>query len=29
MDNHALTVNIADLQMRCFGATCPGGIQRH
>ena len=23
MDNHALTVNIADLQMRGFCATCP------
>src|SRR5271166_1897954 len=29
MDNHALTVNIGDLQMRCFCATCPGGIKRH
>src|SRR5271167_4003203 len=32
MDNHALTVDIADLQnlqMRCLCATCPGGIKRH
>src|SRR5664280_2513510 len=29
MDHHALTVNIADLLMRCFGAACPGGIKRH
>src|SRR5271170_6740938 len=29
MNHHALTVNIADLQMRCFCATCPGGIKRH
>src|SRR5271169_3358840 len=29
MDHHALTVNIADLQMCGFCATCPGGIKRH
>src|SRR5271166_4878390 len=32
MDNHALTVDIADLQnlqMRCLCATCHGGIKRH
>ena len=29
MNHHALAVDIADLQMRRFCATCPGGIERH
>src|SRR5207302_3418140 len=29
MDNHPLAVDIADLQVRHFCATCARGIQRH
>src|SRR5271165_7550405 len=29
VNDHALAVDIADLQMRCFCATCARGIQRH
>jgi len=29
MNDHPLTVDIADLQMRCFCATCACGIERH
>jgi hypothetical protein len=29
MDDHALAVDIADLQVRHFCATCARGIQRH
>jgi hypothetical protein len=29
MDNHALAVNIADLESRHLGATRPSGVERH
>ena len=29
MNDHPLTVDIADLQMRHFGATCACAIERH